>query len=191
MSDHYYNRNGVERYTNENGKPTRITDARKRGWVPSSTTVLKMFRKEGLERHIQNSQMIAAAENPFDPNGKMTMWQWQGFVRELASKKGKDAAALGTIYHDAVECVLHDDIMIDEAVVIPPEFFVEFRKWWESTGLVMLETECAFAHSLGYGGKIDLIAEHADTGSIVYVDWKTQDTKPGKDVGFYDAWELP
>ena len=188
MSDHFYDRQANPHHE-VNGKSTTLAHARKNSWVPSSTTVLKVYPKPGLNFFIGNSQIDAASENPYNNNGKMTRYQWRGMIRDAAAQKGKDAAELGSLYHDTIEALINDYELPHDAGIIPADFFPAFREWWDSSGYTVLETECSFVHHLGYGGRIDLIAEDQD-GVITYVDWKTQDTKEDKPVNFYDGWEL-
>ena len=56
-----------------------------------------------------------------------------------------------------------------------------------------LEAEVSFGNGwYGYGGKIDLFfhAQKGDDSLLIIGDWKTQKTKPGKGITFYDDWAM-
>jgi hypothetical protein len=186
MGDHYYSRTGSPEYD-----CSGIAEARKKKLVPSSTTVIKFAHPSpGLDFYIGNSLITAAGDNPRKKFPSLSDYEYRGMVREMAGQHARDAAALGTLYHDCIEAIVNDWGMPEGYLDLPDEFFPGFREWWDNSGLCCLETETSFASNAGYGGKIDLIAEDGPGGPVVYVDWKTQGTKPGEKARFYDSWPL-
>lgn len=186
---HFYNRRAEPRHE-VNGRPSTVRDARKYGWVPSSTTILGVYPKIGLDISIQNRLMDMAAASPRDKFYGLTDHQWRGMIRELQRKDAEEAARIGTIYHAAIESMLADDDELPEdANEIPAEFFPSFREWWKEQKLEVMDVETTFVHPLGYGGTIDCIAQDAD-GFVWYIDWKTQDTSPDKGFNFWHTYAL-
>lgn len=188
-SSHYYNRRGEPRYTyGPDKKPTTVTQARKNGWVPSVTTILGLYPKIGLDISISNELMDLAASDPFRDGGKMSRYQWHGKQRAEQREKSMEAARIGTLYHDAIEAIIKDDGLSEEHDELSVKTLYTFREWWNDSKLEALDIEAGFASDLGYGGKIDLVAE--DGMNTIYVDWKTQRTTPGKPVNFWPTYAL-
>jgi hypothetical protein len=179
-SGHYYRRDGSPLYE----VPTK--DGRMRGinlaWdkalnpVPSVTTVLSVTPKPQLEIWRQNQMMLAALTTSRQEGE--TDEQFCARIREEAFQQVEDAADIGTQVHDACEKYFNGK-----------PFPVEFQP---HVGAVVLEigrlfpgvndwvTEKYFAHTLGFGGRVDL--HSPSTGHIV--DFK------GKDGDFSDKKKL-
>jgi hypothetical protein len=171
------------------GKPTTLREARKFDLVPSSTTVLHVFPKPGLENSIRWEQVLMTTQFPRKMFPDLSDWEYFQLIASKQKEKSEEAARLGTVYHDANEAILSDTELPESAGELPVEFFPAFKEWWDSTGLKPLELEQSFASSLGYGGRIDCTAVDKD-GVIWYIDWKTQDTKEGKKVNYWETWPL-
>lgn len=184
---HYYTKSGEPRYEYK-GRPTTLAHARALGWVPSVSTVLGLYPSFGLKRALENNMMDCASDNPRHMYPDLTPAKWRAMIRERSKEHIVEAARIGTIYHEAIEAVLRDEEPPESTREIPVRFFPAFREWWSSTGLVVMELEVPFAHPLGYGGRIDCIAQDME-GVVYYIDWKTQEPKNGKS-SFYDKYPL-
>jgi hypothetical protein len=187
-SGHWYNRQGESRHEVD-GKPTTLRDARKNGWVPSSTTVLQVYPKPGLENAIRWELVLMTKEFPRRMFPDLSDWDYYQLIVSKQKDKSMEAARVGTIYHHAIEALLKDEELPESSKEIPVTFFPAFKEWWNKQGLHGVELEQSFASSLGYGGRIDCIAVTEDDVHY-YIDWKTQDTKEGKKVQYWETWPL-
>jgi hypothetical protein len=158
-SGHWYGRNGEPHYTvigSSTGtpRPTRITDARKEGWVPGVTTILNMEAKPALTAWLVNQGILAALTLPRADGESDTSYCDR--VREDAGAQAREAAIIGTKIHDGLETFYRDG----DARNVPADVL----KW------VLPVTECierlfpkgtwfaeeSYAHKNGYACRIDL-----------------------------------
>ena len=164
---HWYARDGSTAYrivgTNGKERATTIRDARKHGWVPSVTTVIKAAAKPGLERWKAEQLLMAALTLPRLPAEDEKSWidrVWEDSIQQAVK-----AAKRGTEIHGAIEAHFtgsqypeHFKPFVDSAI-----------KALQPLGSQEYFPEKSFASSLGYGGKVDLHA-HA-----YVLDFKTKD----------------
>jgi hypothetical protein len=153
---HWYRRDGTPQYSVEAAKggmrATTLRDARKMNLVPSVTTILKSAASPGLEAWKLNQMLLAALTLP-----RVDGESEESFVtRVVADSKehAKMAAERGTRVHAAVE--KHYEGVVDEEM---SDYQLGVSKSIrEAFGDLAFLPEKAFAHELGFGGKVDLHA---------------------------------
>jgi hypothetical protein len=177
-NDHWYNRDGIPAYTTvgENGKTraTTLKDARKHGFVPSVTTILKLLNKPGLNQWMNMQTLLAALTLPRRPDEPES--QYIERVLHDSKSQAKSAADTGTAIHAAIEAFyegrVHDTYQ-SHVMACSNAIAEEFGEHgWIA--------ERSFAHELGFGGKCDLFAP----GFVL--DIKTQDFTDVKSIKTYD-----
>lgn len=168
---HWYARDGSPCYElpKKGGgtKSVTLREARQFNLTPSVTTVLQVIDKPALTNW-KVEQGIKAAMS-------LRQGDWEtdeAYIARCVTESGKsarDAADLGGLIHDAIECSFKGDSY--------PE---QFQKHVEAArgelfrlfpGVDDWIAEDTFSHSDGYGGKIDLYSP--STGIVP--DWKTKD----------------
>ena len=188
-SGHWYTRDGESAHEVPDGKdPTKmrstsLADARKLLLVPSVTTCLKVYNSFTLNRW-SNGKHAQSGADLANLRGTMSDWEWEKMVSGKAYEKRGEAADEGTQYHLVVESIVNNVDLPDYELTIPPEFFTGFSSWWHEMKLATYQTEVSFAHPKGFGGRMDFVG-YDEHGHDVFIDWKTQNTKPSRPAGFY------
>jgi hypothetical protein len=166
---HWYKAPSGEPFYSIGDRGVTLRDARKIGAVPSVTTVLQVIDKPALTSWLCEQTALAALTLPKIDGESDSAWIARIKVDGRAGAKA--AAEEGTRIHDAIE---HSFGISDQAHLDKYRPHVEATR----TELVRLfpdvtdwVSEQSFAHSLGYGGKVDL---HSPSTGIV-VDFKTKD----------------
>lgn len=179
---HWYGQDGSPKYTliGANGKErnTTLRDARKLGLVPSVTTILKCADKPALNDWKANQLMLAALTLPrIDGEPEE---DWLARVKHDSKETARKAAERGVAIHAAIQGhyegqqphedfwphVKGADAAIEEHFQIKPYPF--------------MTPEFAFAHPLGFGGKVDL------HGADIVLDFKSKEFGPDKELETYD-----
>jgi len=180
-SGHWYTRDGQPRYTviGANGKErnTTLRDARKEGFVPSVTTILKVAANPVLNQWIQKQVLMAALTLP-KIEGE-TSDDYIARIMNDSKQQGRDAADRGTEIHNAVQSYYEgksDDTYVDHRKGC-------VRALQGVYGDVVWISERAFGHEMGFGGKCDL---HSPQGDGIVVDIKTKDFDNPEKVEGYD-----
>ena len=183
-SGHWYDRTGKPCYTitakNGEQRPVTLRDARKNGWVPGTTTIIKCAAAPGLERWKLNEMLHAALTLPRGPTEPEAEWISRVWAdsRETASK----AAERGTAIHAAIQGsyegvhpgpgeLWYHVMGADEAL----------SEWVGKSG-VEVEAEKSFASPLGFGGKVDL---HGTPDFVL--DFKTKEFDEDTDLKTWDS----
>lgn len=188
---HFYERNSageiIPRHfvgmTSRSGelRPTRITDARKKAWYPSVTTIQGLLDKPALTdwkitEHLKQAfhfDIAAYGMEGDKPNLEGYLYQIKQLTQTALDKAPKD----GTDFHDSMEkwftgekfptehqyaCQQANDIIIKNTGAA-------YTAW---------TPEKSFVHTMGFAGKVDL---HCHEWTI---DFKTKNSadkwKPGK-----------
>lgn len=153
-SGHFYDPvTGEPRYTYINKKGgvsnTTVREARKFGWVPSVTQVLKQAAAPGLVKWMK--EQVAKAAYSARPREGESEADYLARILPLAEEVARIARDKGTEIHGAIEKLdrhgpyaAHVDAAM-EAVT----------KW---AGMLDWDSERSFASPLGFGGKLDLSA---------------------------------
>ncbi len=185
---HYYTRaaESCHEVVGKNGKvrPTRITDARERGLVPSVTTIMDVQSKPALIQWLQNQILEAAMASPFNAE-EWFEEGWKKYIKAKSREIGEKAAKRGNEIHDMMEslyrngtcvCSEEDLVIVNAASKVIYETFPTFKAWIP---------EASFAHTKGFGGRVDLYG-HDSRGNYIIIDFKTKDKTDVKDMVQYD-----
>lgn len=187
-SEHWYGRDGsvaYEQRTKAGGvRSTTLSDARKLGLVPSTTTVLQVLDKPALTQWKVKQGILAA----------LTLARIDGenddaYLARLltdSQQQAKDAADEGTKIHDALELALKGDAFparfSPHVAAVKAELarlFPDVSDWIP---------ERSFGCGLGYGGKVDL--HSPSTGIVVDYKGKDGDFSDGKKLAYDQHYQL-
>jgi hypothetical protein len=178
---HWYTQTGEAAYEVEKAKggmrPATLRDARKLGLFPSVTGIIKEKAAPGLTNWFIDQAIDAAANNPRLSDESED--QWKARVKFEGRVKSELARERGTLIHAAIEMAFEgrsvDKDLAPFAFPVVDWVDKEFPGWTR-------RAEHSFAHTLGFGGKIDLVLEHDSRFAII--DFKTTD----KDVDTVKGW---
>jgi hypothetical protein len=178
-STHWYTRTGDPMYTVPSKKdgsqrPTTLRDARERNLVPSVTTILNIAAKPGLNVWLQEQAILAALTLPRYENEPESVWLKR--VVQDSKSQAREAADLGTEIHTAVQGFYEGK----KASAFPIHVQTCTKAIESHYGARNWVAERAFAHEMGFGGKVDL---HSDG---VVIDIKTKDFSDPSKVVPYD-----
>ena len=176
---HWYGKDGTPCYTiiGANGKErnTTLRDARKHGYMPSVTSILKVAAAPGLEKWKRDNLLLAALTLP-KVDGE-TLEQFAERIEKDANDQATKARDLGTEIHGSLERAYLGQ---SYPLVHTPNVSATINVITDVFGVQNWSAEKSFAAALGYGGKIDL---HANN---IVIDFKTSafddaDKKEGYD----------
>jgi hypothetical protein len=102
---HWYDRDGTPRYEvlakDGSMRPATVRDARKFGWYPGVTSIIKCAAAPGLERWKQDQNVLAALTMP--RRGDETHDALLGAIRNDAEEQARKARDWGTRFHAAIQ----------------------------------------------------------------------------------------
>jgi len=176
---HWYTRDGDPMYTvpsKKDGTPrnTTLRDARERNLVPSVTTILNIAAKPGLNVWLQEQAILAALTLP--RGTEETESAWLKRVVQDSKAQARDAADLGTEIHAAIQGFYEGQ----KASAFPIHVQTCTKAIESHYGAKKWIAERAFAHEMGFGGKVDM---HTDG---IVIDIKTKDFDDPAKVAGYD-----
>ena len=184
-SGHFYTKDGSPAYTvigSSTGKEraTNVADARKLGLLPSVTTIIGVANKgEGLLRWMQEQAILAALTLPRIEGEEESVWLSR--VMKDSKATGREAAERGTAIHNIIESYFEQVYMPEK----PPYLDAIDSALNSAFGNQLWVSEKSFGHSLGFGGKCDLMAKPVNgKGNGFIVDFKTKTT----DLDKIDVW---
>lgn len=167
---HFYDKDGTPRYTYTNKKGgisnTTVREARKFGWLPSVTQVLKCAAAPGLVKWMK--EQVAKAAYSERPREGESESDYMARILPLAEEVARKARDKGTEIHGAIE-------NLDRFGPYAGHVDAAMASVSEWAGIMDWDSERSFASKLGYGGKLDLSAP----GFVL--DFKTTD-KPLDDL---------
>ena len=150
---HWYALDGTPRYTYINKKGgvsnTTVREARKFGWVPSVTTILKLAAAPGLVKWMK--EQVAKAAYSARPREGESEADYLARILPLAEEVAKNARDRGTDIHGAIE-------RLDRHGPYAAHVDAAMEAVTEWAGILDWDSERSFASPLGYGGKLDLSA---------------------------------
>lgn len=175
---HYYKENGDAmhhvRMTSDSSKfrPTRITDARKLGLIPSVTTVWSILEKEGLN----NWKIGQAIEICYETEDCKDLDAYKRVVTSKLKNRLDEAPNLGSNIHAAIELYLDRGGKLDHAY---KEYINAVLLNLSKRDYEIVKCEQTIAKKeLGYAGTVDLIVNL--NGVRTVVDFKTCNSIPKK-----------
>jgi hypothetical protein len=155
---HFYDVDGTPRYTivGANGKerPTTLRDARKFGWYPGVSTIIRQAAAPGLQMWKERQVLLAALTLP-RIDGEPEDAYLDRIIRD-SGEQARKAAEKGTQIHAAIQGHFEGQSVSEQ--------------WWpyvkggkeeleEVLGKQEWVCEQSFAHPLAFGGKCDLHAK--------------------------------
>lgn len=164
-STHYYDRDGTPRYEvrakDGSMRPATLRDARKFGWYPGVTSIIRCAAAPGLDRWKTEQNILAALTLP--RTGEESHDLLMSRIRTDAEEQAKKAREWGTRFHAAIQGHYEG--------VAPNE------EWYDTVQAVVKSIEANFpgctwvpekpcAHPSGYGTKADL------SSANVVIDFK-------------------
>lgn len=177
---HWYDRDGSMRYTivGSNGKerPTTLRDARKHGWLPSVSGIIKCAAAPGLERW-RLDQMLHAALTLPRLDGEPEE-QWIERVWTDSRETARKAAERGTAIHAAIQGFYETGYAEKDyhpyiaGAAGQVELLVPGCESWTP--------ERSFACQLGFGGKVDMSCPFG------VIDFKTKEFGPDTELKTWD-----
>jgi hypothetical protein len=177
QSGHWYSKDGSPAYTiiGKNGKErsTTLKDAREHGLVPSVTTILGQIAKPGLDAWKQRQVLLSALTLPRE--AEETEDSWIERIMYDSKETGKKAAERGTKIHGDIESYfIKGNSEIPYVMATATAIFRSFgsNRIWRA--------EKSFYHSLGFGGKSDLISDN------LVIDIKTTEKDPFEIEPFFE-----
>lgn len=158
-------------------KATTVREARELGLLPSSTSILSIVNKYGLNVWKVANYVEAAARMPRLP-GETN----EAFAQRVIDESGEEtfeAAVFGKRLHAAIAGQGPRDLDL-----MP--YLEAYDRWAASQGLETLAREESFA-ALDYGGTRDWrgYLRRWDSKTPYVLDWTTQKTESGKKPNFY------
>lgn len=167
---HWYDRAGKPCYTliGKNGKlrNTTLRDARKEGFVPSVTEILKVLAKPGLERWKLEQVKLAALTLPKIDGESLD--EFSARIDIDATEQMVQARDLGTSIHTEIEHYFgNEEVEQHETIVCALDDALK-----KEFGSQSWCPEKSFASPYGFGGKVDLFSKDW------VVDYKTKDFGP-------------
>lgn len=181
-STHWYDRAGKPAYTvkakDGTERPTTLRDARKFGYLPSVTQIIRLAAAPGLEIWKQQQVLMAAlttTRREDEPE--------QAFLQRIledSREQAKKASERGTAIHASLQAFYqrepwgeHSSHVIGANEALNAIF-----------GKPVWQAELSFAHSMGFGGKVDLSCPAA------VIDFKTKEFGPDDDLKVWPDHEM-
>ena len=186
-SGHWYTKQGLPAYTTigkTGERPTTLRDARKAGFLPSTTTIINIMSKAGLDTWKQQQVLLSALTLPREP--QESEQEWLARVMKDSRETGYQAANRGTAIHGIIQNWFEQVYMPER-----PSYLDAIDKTLKDAfGDQVWLSEKSFAHPLGFGGKCDLMAKPINGQGLGFcIDFKTKDTDLDK-VDVYFEHEL-
>lgn len=187
-SGHWYTKDGVPFYTvpAANGAERAVTlrDARKISAVPSVTTVLQVLAKPQLEVWKVRQGILAALTLPRMDGENDDAYLAR--VLDDSREQAKLAAEEGTRIHDAIELSFKGARVPDAYLPHVEAVRAEIGRLFP--GVTDWIAEKSFAHTIGYGGKVDL--HSPSTGIVIDHKGKDGDFSDGKKLAYDQHYQL-
>jgi hypothetical protein len=179
---HWYDKDGNACHTTLSAKgeprPTTLRDARKHGWFPSVTTVMKVMSAPELDRWKQQQVLMASLTLPRKADESDEAYCAR--IIEDAFQQVSDAADLGTAIHAALEAHF-------QGLPYPREmesYISPVKEWVAKHNVKFLKHELRLvSQELGYAGTTDALIE--SDGILHVLDYKSRKTKPEYKIAPY------
>jgi hypothetical protein len=180
-SGRFYDRDGnvvleVPCKSREGFREPTVTDARKNGWLPSVTEIIKSLSRKYLDAWKTEHLLRVALDNPLgdkeDPN------EWIARVAKEAEVYASLAADRGTEIHGQIkEYFVNDIVPPDSACRVIATAITERYSGYT------IRSEVPFASQHGWGGCIDLLILQGSE-IVCIADLKTREIQKFKHPGF-------
>ncbi len=169
---HWYDRDGTPRYevmdAKGDSRKATLRDARKFGWYPGVTSIIKCAAAPGLERWKQDQVLMAALTLP-RIEGETSEQLCARIVAD-SQEQGRQARERGTLIHAAIQGHYEGKAPDEEFWPYVRGIVDAIRQNFDDRDWL---TERPCAHALGYGTKADL--HHSGLGAMssgIVLDFK-------------------
>lgn len=168
-----------------------LREARANHYYPSVTSILEVISKPGVEVWKRNIIIDEAMKmSPIFADHEMD--EFKEAVRERAEAKFKEAAYLGTLFHEDIErYMIYGEK--SELSNLPMDSAVAIKDKMKELEISVEIIEQKFVKTVGisYAGTIDIIGYRmaGDVKVPLVLDWKTQATNGGR-PRYYDQWPM-
>lgn len=167
---HFYDKDGNPQYDAD------LRTAKKNGYLPSITTIMKIINKEALNSWKIEQMMLSAMTSVREPDEN----EFEFIQRVIATSQEESlkAAEYGSNIHKMIENYISiGGVELDDYTQREREAFNAVKVKFIDPMIKYGECESPFADdTLGYGGKADFLGVTND-GLITLIDWKTQNIK--------------
>ena len=178
---HWYEKTGeprhvIDRSDGKGQRPTTLRDARKYGWLPSVTNVLRAIDKPMLNTWKTEMACLAVLTAPRKEGEELDAFVHR--VLHVERQQDQEAARArdkGVEVHDAIEHALKGQSIPDGMAVYVDPVIAELKQFGE-----VMATERIVVGD-GYAGKLDAMLKNKDITTIL--DFKTTKTLPK-----YGSW---
>lgn len=177
---HWYGRNGTPHHFVEraDGKGTRSThkgDAKKHGWLPSVTSILKAADKPALTAwKIEQACLAIATSTPTDGEGIDAFIKCVLHEERQQDQEAKAAYELGGRIHNEIEQALIDAPWDTSLAQYVDPVLEQVR----GMGAVLKTEQVVVNESIGYAGRFDALLESHD--GLIVLDFKCTKSIPEK-----------
>lgn len=157
LSAHWYDKAGnpchfVPKKDGTGTRPSTIADARKNGWLPSVTTIIKILDKPALTNWLIEQAVLAVVTSPRLPGEADDAFIERVLHTERQQdEEGKAARDLGTEIHDAVEAAYRGEIITGDMATYVNAVQQELTRF----GTIQAIESVVVGPS--YAGKLDLL----------------------------------
>lgn len=152
-------------------RPSTITDARKHGWVPSVTSVLRALARPQLTDWLIRNAVTAAVTTPRQEGEGLDAFVDRVLARDAQDESTK-AKDMGSEIHGAIEEAIAGRLV---APVYKPYVDAALEAMKPLGGVVC--SEKVLVHPLGFAGRTDAILQGQN---ISVLDFKTSKKLPTK-----------
>lgn len=160
QGQHWYDRDGTPRYEvmakDGTMRPATLRDARKFGWYPGVTSIIKCAAAPGLERWKAEQSVLSALTLPRqegEPSESL-----MARIRQDAEEQAKKAREWGTRFHAAIQGHYEGKAPEEDMWPCVRGAVDHIEANFPAHGWV---PELPCAHALGYGTKADLSSANA------------------------------
>jgi len=177
-SGHWYDSWGMPRYEmprsdGQGFRPTTLADARKLNLLPSVTHLLKVLHKQGLVDWLVEQSCLAVLTAPRTAEESLDSFVYRVLHQEKQQDQERDiAAGRGTDIHTGMQALSDGQLgLVPDGIsawIMPA-----FDSLKQVTGDWLSHITETVVVGSGYAGRVDLIAETADTTWI----WDFKSTK--------------
>lgn len=179
---HWYDEEGCPRHTIQSAKgeprATTLRDAKKFGWYPSVTTIMKVLAAPELDRWKQQQVLMASLTLPRIEGETDEVYCAR--IIEDAFKQVDDAADLGSRIHKALE----NHFMGEHYDPEMHTYIAGVIDWVAVNRITFIKHEATLVNKgVGYAGTTDAVIEK--DGKTYILDYKSRKTKPDTKITPY------
>lgn len=179
MSEHWYDVEGnphhwIPKKDGSGNRATTIADARREGWLPSVSGILRVVNKPQLERWKMLQACTAVLTSPRkDGEGLDRFMERVLFEDEEHKAEAEAAASLGTDIHDAIGLALQGKPFEDKF----RPYVMSVFPIVETLGKIVWIEKVVVGE--GYAGRADALVDN--DRNVVLLDWKSTKNLPKKE----------